>query len=350
MRYSVVPGDSQADQEQLLRLWTNHFFRNQTKARSRYQWMYADNPEGPPKIWLVKDAEGSVVGATAVAARRLRILGREVLAGQAVDLVVEPEHRTVLPALLLHRAILRELPNSDFDLLYGFPNERSEKVVLRAGYRRLGALRRWSRPLRVRDRLEPLLRWKPLTRASSLFVETGLRLTWHPALRGGVRDCYGAVLDEPPLGLNDLGHGSGLGCQALGCRSGKFLAWRFKGGPARHRFFQVTRTDSTLLGYIAFRIDDGSASVSDFFAIDVGAMTRVFLVFSEWIRTSGAKTISLSFMGSPLFQDSLQRSGFFRRDSEGSVVVYPGPSLSPEETETVMDKDGWFLTVADRDV
>src|ERR1700739_1060549 len=93
---------------------------------AKYSWMYEGNPYGPAVGWLLVDAAGEAVGMTALFPRKVRIEGRDQMAAVAGDFVVNREHRTLGPALMLQKAVVEDLKKHDFDLVYGFPNRPAE--------------------------------------------------------------------------------------------------------------------------------------------------------------------------------------------------------------------------------
>src|SRR5438093_13517410 len=107
MNYVVT--DHEANREQILALWQ----RNLPLATAeRYRWLYEN---GRATSWLAATETGDIVGATGLMSRTMKLQERLCRVGQAIDLNVNAEHRTIGPALKLQRAVTgslgaRELP------------------------------------------------------------------------------------------------------------------------------------------------------------------------------------------------------------------------------------------------
>src|SRR5262249_28885102 len=99
------------------------------------------------RCWLLL-AGDQVVGTAGLGLRRLFLDGVTAQVGLASDFAVDPEHRSVQPALQLQKAVLACL-GDDLPLIYGLPNRKSSAVFRRLGYQEVGTLRRFVKVLRV---------------------------------------------------------------------------------------------------------------------------------------------------------------------------------------------------------
>ena len=145
--YAVVASCTDTDADCIRQLWQRNL---PGVPAARYDWLYRS---GMARGWLLKTSTGNVVGSTGLMQRRLQFFGRARRAGQAVDLNVDREHRFATPALKLQRAVTATARSGESDLIYGFTNSQSTALLRRAGYRPLGELQRWVKPLRLGPKL-----------------------------------------------------------------------------------------------------------------------------------------------------------------------------------------------------
>jgi len=124
--------------------------------REVFDWKYLSHPHGEAVIWTTSAPEGSWVGAMALQPRRYRQGGKTLLAGQLVDLMVDPDHRRkgIFSAIL--QRVLDEHRRYGFDLVFTIPAAEGQSI---AGFRsvpfltEIGGLRSYRRFWRARGQL-----------------------------------------------------------------------------------------------------------------------------------------------------------------------------------------------------
>src|SRR6516165_11096555 len=73
----------------------------------RFQWLYLNGVHGTPQAWLAVDANGdNICGAAAAFPRRFQMGNEEVLGWVLGDFCLDPQYRSLGPALQLQRACL----------------------------------------------------------------------------------------------------------------------------------------------------------------------------------------------------------------------------------------------------
>src|SRR5271169_5680802 len=101
----IREGDLQADRAMLI----DAFYRHLTPLSDdrRYDWLYHENPDGPGRVWIAYDAdEQKVIGSGSAIPRRITVDGSELLACIMADFWIDPQFRTLGPALQLQRACM----------------------------------------------------------------------------------------------------------------------------------------------------------------------------------------------------------------------------------------------------
>ena len=114
---------------------------------------YADAVADGASSWVGRDAEGRICAHIAQFPRPFRFGQREVRGSLLANLMVAKAHRSAWPALALVRKLLGDSRESGtVDFLYGDPNEKALAILKAAGFRSVGALRRFVLPLTDRRR------------------------------------------------------------------------------------------------------------------------------------------------------------------------------------------------------
>jgi hypothetical protein len=341
--YTIVAASAADDSAILLTLWDAGLARDGL-ARAKLQWYYVRNPEGPPRILLLRDdASGRAVGVAAMGRRRMRRGAESLVAGFIMDFVVEPEHRSFFPALRLQKELLRR-GLEEHALAFAMPNALSEAVVRRAGYRRVGRTMRLVRVLRSRAYLS---RFVPGGLAAvlgaafdhALLAAASLRAPRNPHYAWEWRDRPGADFDALWARVAPCG-------ALIGVRDGAYLTWRFVESPFdSYRFFTLaSKADRKLVAYAACRVHEQHLHVADFLvdpaAPDAGK--RLWLELSREAYRHGHRSLSVEYFGSEAVRRELDVIGVLDR---GGRPVYAAVDGHHE----LSDAARWFVTHADED-
>src|SRR5512138_2972324 len=98
MAYAIVRADPNGDRDAIFSVWS----RNRPQfSTQRYEWIYGGSAAHRVAVWLLRGHDDPAVGASALLSRRMRGPAGTIEVGQAIDLVVDPAHRSVGPAILL---------------------------------------------------------------------------------------------------------------------------------------------------------------------------------------------------------------------------------------------------------
>lgn len=342
MSYRVSPPNPIADRQAVLELW----HRNLPDADDRrFDWLY---DRGPAVSLVLRSADGEAVGSAGLMRRTLRAFGRQVQAAQAVDLNVDRQHRTAGPALALQRGVIDAARAADFALIYGFPNPQSEPVLRRAGYRALGPMSRWVKPLSARRLLNGLPPWlgDVATPCADMLWRLVSPETWR-RLPAGLSVRRVGSFDERFDRLFEVAAGR---LPIVGRRTSDYLAWRFpRRGPRRHHVAGLFDQADTLLAYVVWRWRRGTACVADLLAADPMYLDLVLADLLGELRRRGAEGVVLNYFGHPEVPRTLSRLGFWPRVLEWKAMVYANPTLGEATLERLLEPDHWYLTRADLD-
>jgi GNAT superfamily N-acetyltransferase len=344
--YRVTQGDIDRDADSIQALWTKGFeWTDDQRAAARLDWMYRANPAGPGAVFLLDDA-GRPVGVKCFGRRDFGRGGSKLRAGIMADFVVDRQHRSLGPALKLLKAAVEEAKGQRlFDFVYGFPNPSATSVFRRAGYRELGAMRRYAKLLRSKHFLEGRLA-RPWAVVLAPILDLVLALRDLVQRFGGLRyrwrrddtfdesfDKLAGIRRSYPLMMSD--------------RSAELLRWRFtRVGSSPWRVSTARRrATGELAGYVVWRKVDGMAQVADFCSIDDRTVTALLVFLSRLARREGCRSVFVEFSGSPSTTEAIRAAGFYPR--EESPVYFM--DFTDAGNLFQADQMNWYLTGYDRD-
>jgi hypothetical protein len=344
MSYCTAEFDCHADRPQILDLWSRNLPEG---SAARYAWLYES---GRAAGWLVHSQQATVVGSTGVMVRNMRVFGRPVRAGQAIDMNVDAGHRTLGPAIGMQRLLTAAVAEGRFDLVYAFPNAQSMAVLKRVGYRTVGEVQRWYYPIRwenvLRDRLrQPFVR-KLAAATADLAVQLRGRDGPRTTAGGGrvsVTDCFDERFDR-------LWQASADRFAVVGERTSAYLNWRFGQSPqGPYRTFCLSGPRGDLSAYVVYYRSEGVVHVNDFFFSEVDDLQMLLAAFLRRMREEKAAAVTAVYLGPDRAAEVFRRLGFFRRPAPWTVTAYVSRERWGPPAGQILDKDGWYLTRADVD-
>jgi hypothetical protein len=343
MPYTVCQSDLDADRDRILDLWRENLPQ---ASADRYSWLYQD---GPSHGWLVKADEKNTVGAVGLMDRTVKVFGELLRAGQPIDLNIDPDHRTVGPALGLQRALTATVNQGQYDLLYSFPNTASEPVQRRAGFRVLGDLGRWAKPLSVGDRLSDRIQNPLARRAAAALAGPVLKLTSPDTFYRRPADIRVEVADHFDHRFDTLWETAAERFPVVGERTAKYLTWRFGGCPdANYRVLCISNRRDELLGYLVYRQDQTMIHIGDLFFADPRHIDTLLAELLRLARKQKAEAVIAVYLGSQTICARLKHFGFWQRPCEWKALLYVDKKSTPSSAP-LFDPENWHLTHADID-
>lgn len=344
MDYTISKPDLDRDRAAVLDLW----MRNLPDAcADRYQWLYRTETA---TAWVLRDKEGSLVGATGLMERAMRVLGDSVRAGQAIDLNVDKEHRTIGPALGLQRAVTANVKSREYGLIYAMPNAQSELVLRRAGYKVLGDVGRWGKPLCCQEILSRWLRSKLLRKTAALLIDPLLRLVSPETYYRRPAGLHVEVADQFDRRFDALWEAAAQQFRIIGERTSAYLNWRFCRCPeVRHRVLCLCGADGELLAYLVYYRHAGTVYIGDFLFADPQTLDLLLAEFLRRMRREKAQAVIAVYLGPDLVCQKLRRFGFWQRPSPWKALVCVDRQRFGSELDHVLDTENWYLTRADVD-
>jgi GNAT superfamily N-acetyltransferase len=324
------------------------------RSSESIRWLYQNNPAGPCAFWLSEDRlTRRVVALRPVFPWRLSVRGREIRAAQAGDAMTHPDYRGRGLFTALVRAAWSALRDDNVPLGFSFSNPGSlsvyRKIVIgrgpRAGTHVVLQFRRMVFPLSLRLARERFGAPARLVNGLDVAYRAFRRQRWMPAghLSAFRVERFDSEFDE-------LWRRTSAQFGVLTVRDSRYLNWRFIDSPSGRYQVIGLRSRGTLIGYVAFEIDDrGTGSIADLFGSPdsdvIGALLSVSL--SRMLAAGCLKASLWTAAESELFA-VVKRFGFIPRDDSFPMAVHvfqDGP-----EAAAALDGRQWLAWFGDRDV
>jgi hypothetical protein len=257
MSYEIIKSDTLKDQQIILDFWNNN---HKKILDEKFSWMYCSNPDGLASTWLVKHSESSnIVGMMSSFPRRFRYKDITFKGGIQGDFLIHRKHRSLGPALMLLKATVESLENSDYDFLLAFPNKKAEPVFKRAGYSCLGVTKKYSRLFDISRLLAdktpmPNILLKLASPISNQLIKLIYPDTWFFNL-GRFETMITDTLDFDIQHLSCLYHQS---CFATD-KTNDYLKWKYENDPDDdNKFFYIRDASQRVVGCIVFCGEDSN--------------------------------------------------------------------------------------------
>ncbi|MEM7564006.1 MAG: hypothetical protein AAF353_13290, partial [Pseudomonadota bacterium] len=331
------------DREEILRLW-RHLPGEFPPQNEKLDWFYGQNPAGRGTVYFLDyKPEKRPVGIVCLCPRHFLVTGRVLRGAVFADFVIEPEHRSLGPALWFQKAFL-ERATETFELLYGFPNALSGPVRSFGGYSLNYELNLFVLPLNFSIFLS---RKTP----GFISIPVGSLMNWV--------SCGFYALRKAWPGKNYISchfdsdfiqelwrSQSGLISQ-LGFRDPDFIKWRLEQHPNYEFDFLALRDpkNNTPLAYAALRIGENKAVVvEDFYCVSTRGFEAILLELTA--RFAGrARSISFTV---PLYNKIVTKilsQYYFQSRGSMSAFVSLGKKLDSD-----IQLESIWITTIDNDV
>ena len=344
--YSVAELEPVSHRDELLTLWSRNL---PSASPARFDWMYA---KGDARTWFASDGACVPIGAAGLMKRTFRVGDRLLPAGQAIDMNVDREHRSVGAALSLQCSVTETVLQDRLSLIYGTPNKQARAVMRRVGYVAIGNVRCWTKPLRSRYLLGRYLKWPVAARLAAPLVDVALKYRSPDAYYHRSATVVTEVSKQFDGRFDRLWERAAGQFPIIGERSAAYLNWRFRDCPELdyETLCLLNRKSGELMGYVVFCVCDGHLGIADLLFADERACGVLLSEFVRVARQQRCCAIHMAFFGSSLLTGCLRRAGFVERPRDVTVMAHLGDDdASNPSPVDLKDQENWFLTEADSD-
>jgi hypothetical protein len=349
MVYSTQKARLNEHKDVLITLWGKNFHGLNA---GRFSWIYKNNINGTPVVFLLKHEESQTfVGTLTLFQRIFCYKGQRVKAYICGDMAVNSQHRSLGPAVSLFKAAVKQCNGDSPCILLSFPNEKSEPVALRTGFKVLGEYSELVKVIRTRKYLQQHLKVRFLNNVVALLLEVLLRLRFDTFFFGNLGHYSFEVLPCFDQRFDEFWETIKCSYDFLGERDCNYLSWRVGGSPySENRIFTLfSLKDKKIKGYIAFHLDEGRVIVDDIFCcLDRKIFQVLIFLFSRNQRMNGADSISISFAGNHTMLSGFKNRGFYFRGVISKVVAYA--SFGGDNFIKNINGGEWYMTSADNDI
>lgn len=323
MTYSVTRIDPHEYRSEIIALWKENF-QSCKSPESRFNWLYNECPNGNVKTWLLFAEDGAVVGGCSFLPRNFFISGQGTIPSlTAIDLAVNKEHRSLGPALKLLKAMTLETLKDDYPFLIGHPNKNAEKLFKRVGFKNIGQERTWCKIIHSREKFEKRVRSVSLQKYLSYLLDVSQTLHLNVLKFIFRQNLTVHFLSQCDSRFDDLWKKNKDSLDIAIERSSEYLNWRFCCHADRDiQIMAVCKPDESLVGYIAFHIENKSAVIEDLFVINhFVTEVNLFVLFCLYARKHGLKTILVTELCSETNSYLLRRLFFFKYTESNRFMI-----------------------------
>ena len=320
MGYTTRKFNFEQDSEDLFCLW-NEILKY--PGSQRMVNMFTENSYGKSAAWLIfYNGVENPVGSVAVFPCKAILNGKQILLGVNCDMLILKKHRTLGPALMVLKALIKGCDEYGYQALLAMPNEKSQPVFKRVGYKKIGTAYRWSKVLKSKDKISAIIKWRFPRKAVASFVDLVLKFAsidpwikfryfnlWKNSIEKGVT-IEQVLIPKNPAVENILK------------KSPEYLKWRYATGLCQGdpEIFALYCKEQ-LLGYVIYTLDDKEVIVQEFFL--PGSDSGIHVLLSKFIKKMyGQKhsAISILHYGPEHFEKMLKQHGFMKREGRDVFV------------------------------
>jgi len=348
-QYDIVKADLKVDREEIMMLLKRNL---DMVSEERYNWSYLGYPRKEVQCWLARDiVSGKMVGTGALFPRQVFLNGQVFMAGVVGDFAVERAHRGYGPAFQLQRAILSWAREGNIQFIYGVPNELSERLFLRIGYRELGGYNRYVKILKIEYKTGKSILHLPTGNRSSSIFDYGLRRFSRERRYRRPSSIDVEFPEEFDSRFDRLWAEVSRDFKFLGVRDSTFLNWRYKLSPFQdYKIFTIVRTRGDIVGYIVYYIRENVAYIADILFLPSEKILDALLSeFSLYMRGKGIGSISIRYLGGKFLTGKLREFNFIRDwRNRTKVLIYVDKDLSP--ISDIIEQENWHFLEGDNDI
>ena len=313
----------------------------------RFEWLYERNPHGQPRAWLaIDEMQDRPIGVAAAFPRSVYCDDKENTAWVLGDFCLEPQYRSLGPALQLQRACLAVMQGGKVDTFcYDFPSASMIAVYKRLGFNVIGKMFRLAKPLRVDRKSKAMIKNPAVQRVVTSVGNSLLKLTLPKV---DVDESFeistyeGLCGEEFTAFALEQRRNYGICVQ----RSAEYLNWRYLNNPLAPHDLVTARRDGHLLGYAVLTETEEDMAIVDLFGEEkVESVKSLVTNIMALACKRDHMTLSVTINESHPWLSLFVKLGFRLRESI-PVVIIPSKAF-PHKIDSQLT--GWYLVQGDRD-
>jgi len=316
MTYEVIKIKGDYSPNVLLPIWKEAL--DELDIR-RIEWSYNNNINGFPDVYCLRNlADSEIFGSLTIFPRKYRLSEKLLEGGTTGDYAIKKRFRSLGPALSLQRNVLKSMKHDQ--IIIGFPNKIAEKIQMRAGFKLLGNMVFYTKPIRAQyiiNKLDRFILLRYFNRVIDILLfcrdfkikKNKTLLIFNKPQDISIR--FDRIWDECKNKFSFIGD-----------RSFKYLFWRYFENPYHdYKLFAITQEEK-LLGYIIYRVSDCNVIVDDFLWNGINQhFNDLFYLFTIFCKKSGYNSICLQIFENNKIDELLRKNYFIGKRIEKKVLI-----------------------------
>jgi len=338
MSYSVRKFNREEDSEKLFILWKKVLKKPE---RGRLDAMYNDSTHGASSWMIYCNDYTDPVGCLSVLPVKIPNRRETATIGINCDMIITREHRTLGPAVMLARSLLKDAGALGYDVLLAMPNEMSMPVFKRVGYKKVGNAIRFSRVLRSRNKVSQIIRNEYVKLIVSYVVDMSLHFM---TLNSFMRLYYWTRrkhIHEIDVSINDPDINSILFNEDIDNDTIDFLYWRYgQVGNNESRIFNIKDIKNNSNHYIVYYRQRNNAIIEHINSTE--GIPGIFMLsrFIDRMYEERIETIQLLHWGPKKFHNILKYMGFTSRQCREILAFFINNEYANCVSE--LEDNQWF--------
>ena len=319
--------------------------------RMRYSWLYLDNPAGNAWAWFAYEADnGKLVGLSSLFPRAVWIRDELFYCGAVGDFAVDPNYRSLGPALKLQRATFDPVKKGYLTFCYDCPpHDTGMSTFIRLGMQANLQMHRYARPIKIDRQLSKLLgqkRWVASLALTGNFLLKMLHLlALHRHQVPGVHIQFHCGQFGEEFSLLDQRCGE-IHNLIRSRRTAEDLNWRYRKNPLIWYKVLTAHRRGELLGYVIFYLHDQNAYIADLFVPDnPNVIIQLLDAVAQYVKKKSVQTIHL-FISEGFYLNNLLWKAQYRYRSLAERVVAYSEMIDTTHVLSSPDQQ-WLFTYSD---
>lgn len=320
-----------------------------------WDWQYKHLPTGKSYVYAAWDAD-KIIGYYHVPVYRCSINGEEKLIGNIQDVAVNPNYRGVGLFRQLAEFANKDLDDSEVDLIYTFPNDKSIRTFLKYNkFSVVSAVATYLRPVNSGGILSGKIKLLGLEQIAGWFADAAVDLFSKTIKLGNAKiEPITEITDEVEAVFS--AYSSSFVNHLV--RDKAWLDWRYlKSARGKHQLFGV-RESGKLTAVLVLKEDEmlGNPAllIMDFAFLSGCENTLLYLINQVRKNPEVTKTkFNLLFVsGIAPALSSFTKIGFYRIPEKANprVLNLLARTSGSLEEKPLLQEQNWLLTLGDWDV
>jgi hypothetical protein len=338
MSYSVRRFRREEDSEKLFVLWGKVLKKPE---RERLDALYNDSLNGA-STWMIYCEDGmDPVGSMSVLPLKISLKQEAAMLGINCDMMITKEHRTLGPAVMLARSLVRGTRELGYDVLLAMPNEMSKPVFKRVGYKKVGDALRFSRILRSRNKVAQIFKNNYVVWVISHLVDVFFRfITLNGCMRLYFRKKRNQV-HEVDISMNGTDALETLCKEGIQKETANLLYWRYgKVSKNGSRIYIQRYTKDNSLNYIIYYEQGKHAIIEKVDSLKGATGLLLLSRFIDNMYEQGIETIQSLYWGPKRYHGVFNYLGFIGKQGR-EVFMFSLNNLS-EPLLAELERSQWF--------